>query len=134
MFGFLSAKVLGSIAGVAVVAAVGWFLVNTIERAALAEAQVESYQLALVKQSKAIADYEKRIQEHQRKVRSINNDLAEWQNRWREIQADSDVSDWVHTHMPEHVRIRVRELVTPPDGSGTDWGAFIEDNAVAVLW
>lgn len=134
MIGFLSAKVWASIIGVGVLAAAGWFVVHTIERAALAEAETEGYKIALETQNKRVIDYELRLQDRQEQVRAINHELSIWKQKWKNIQHQPDVAEWVNTPVPSSVRERVLELIEPPGDSGTDWETFIESNALASLF
>lgn len=134
MIGLLSAKVWGSIIGVGVLAAAGYFLVHTIERAALAEAEIESYKTVLENQNQAILDYEARLLEHQRKVRAANEELSTWKQKWKDIQDQPEVAEWVHTPVPEPVRERLLDIIQPPGNSDPFGGSFTDGDPVALLF
>ena len=107
---------------------------HLIERGALEKARADGYQLALEEQNKAVRDYEQRLKQRRLAQKEISDELSLWKQRWKDIQEQPVVQEWVYSHVPDAVREQLRELTTPPEGYETQRRTFMESDAVAYLF
>ena len=126
-------KIYATIAIALVLAGLSWYAKSQTERAALAEAQVKSYTIALEIQNQAVLDFEEDLANREIERQAAADNAARWRHKWQEAKRDPIVKKWASVPLPGPVRVRVCEYARCDHGGETESGPFEKRNLDAIV-